>query len=85
MISLVFWTAVAVCAVAQAFIVLGAIRARSPAGEDPTLPRSSRAVEIGWTIVPAIGLALLLIVTHRAVFGAGENDGSTPSSAVVAP
>lgn len=74
--SLVFWTAVAVCAVAQFFIIAGAIRARPPAASDRTLPRSSRAVEIGWTIVPAVGLALLLFFTHRALEQHAAHDGS---------
>lgn len=67
MIALAFWTAVAVCTIAQLFIVAGAIRARPPRDGERTIPRSSRAVEIGWTIVPALGLALLLFFTHRAI------------------
>lgn len=67
MISLVFWTAVAVCALAQIFIIAGAVRARPPAGSDPALARSSRTLEVAWTIVPAVGLALLLFFTHRAI------------------
>ncbi|HSJ65627.1 MAG TPA: hypothetical protein VK922_17175 [Gemmatimonadaceae bacterium] len=85
MISLVFWTAVGLCAVAQIFIIAGAMRARSPQGNDRTLPRSSRAVEIGWTIIPAIGLALLLVFTHRAIVTSGRADASAPASAMHAP
>lgn len=67
MTTLAFWTAVAVCAIAQLFIIAGAIRARPPRDAGSTLPRSSRAIEIGWTVLPAIGLALLLVFTHRAM------------------
>jgi heme/copper-type cytochrome/quinol oxidase subunit 2 len=84
-ISLVFGTAVGICAVAQSFIIAGAIRATPRAGDDRTLPRSSRAVEIGWTIVPAIGLALLLVFTHRAVVTGGRADAPAPASAMHSP
>lgn len=67
MISFAFWAAVAVCAVAQVFIVAAAVRAKTPDRADAAIPRSSRTVEIGWTILPAIGLALLLLFTHRAL------------------
>ena len=84
MISLVFWTAVAVCALAQIFIIAGAVRARPPAGSDPALAHSSRALEIAWTIVPAVGLALLLFFTHRAIERA-TGDGSAAVSAEATP
>jgi heme/copper-type cytochrome/quinol oxidase subunit 2 len=74
-ILLAFWTAVAVCVIAQAFIVAGAIRAKPPAHDDRALPPTSRAIEIGWTIVPAIGLALLLFFTHRALDASGAREG----------
>jgi len=66
-IAYVFWAAVAVCVIAQVFIIAGAVRARVPGAGDPSIPRSSRAIEIGWTIVPAIALALVLFFTHRAI------------------
>ena len=73
MLSFVFWAAVAVCAVAQVFIVAGAVRAKSPDPADGAIPRTSRAVEVGWTIIPAIGLALLLYFTHRALESAAAD------------
>ena len=66
-ISYVFWAAVAVCAVAQVFIIAAAVRAKASDRADAAIPHSSRAVEIGWTLVPALGLALLLFFTHRAI------------------
>lgn len=81
MLSFVFWAAVAVCAVAQVFIVAGAVRAKSPDPADGAIPRSSRASEIGWTIIPAIGLALLLYFTHRAVESA-EADSAAAGQTV---
>lgn len=81
MIAYVFWAAVAVCAIAQVFIIAGAVRAKVPGAGDPSVPHSSRAIEIGWTIVPAIALALILFFTHRAIERAG--DTAPPSSARV--
>jgi heme/copper-type cytochrome/quinol oxidase subunit 2 len=81
-ISIVFWAAVAVCAVAQLFIVAAAVRARSPGGADSSFPHSSRAVEIGWTIVPALGLALLLFFTHRALEARAAEAPSAAHSSV---
>jgi heme/copper-type cytochrome/quinol oxidase subunit 2 len=81
-IPLVFWTAVAVCAVAQVCIIAGAVRAQPPTGGDRSLPRSSRAIEIGWTIVPAVGLALLLFFTHRALDRTAGAAPDTPAAQV---
>jgi heme/copper-type cytochrome/quinol oxidase subunit 2 len=78
-ISYVFWAAAAVCAVAQVFIIAGAVRTRAPDRADAAIPRSSRAVEIGWTLVPALGLALLLVFTHRAIDSA---TGQAPAVSV---
>jgi heme/copper-type cytochrome/quinol oxidase subunit 2 len=75
-ISIVFWSAVAVCAVAQLFIVAAAVRPKSADRFDGAIPRSSRAVEIGWTVLPAIGLALLLFFTHHALEAAPIEDAA---------
>jgi heme/copper-type cytochrome/quinol oxidase subunit 2 len=65
--SALFWVSAVVCAVAQVALVLSAIRAPmagSPESASMRMPR--RASEIAWTIVPAIGLAVLLVFTWRA-------------------
>ena len=65
--SVLFWIAAATCAVAQVALIVSAIRAPmagSPESASMRMPR--RTGEIAWTIVPAIGLAVLLVFTWRA-------------------
>ncbi|HET7457961.1 MAG TPA: hypothetical protein VFJ74_09915 [Gemmatimonadaceae bacterium] len=63
-----FWVAVAVCAVAQAAIVRSALGVQqTAAAPGTTLPPLRRAVEVAWTIVPALALATLLVFTWRAM------------------
>lgn len=64
----VFWLSVVCCVVAQVAIVRSAIRATPymRAG-DEAVPRPRYAVEIAWTVLPALGLALLLVFTWRAM------------------
>lgn len=62
-----FWIAAVCCAVGQIALIASAIRAPmegSPESASMRMPR--RASEIAWTIVPAIGLAVLLVFTWRA-------------------
>jgi heme/copper-type cytochrome/quinol oxidase subunit 2 len=62
-----FWTAAAFCVVAQLALIWSAIRAPMSGSNEPASVRMpSRASEIAWTIVPAIGLAVLLVFTWRA-------------------
>ena len=62
-----FWIAAATCVVAQLALLWSAIRApMSGSTESASMRMPSRASEIAWTIVPAIGLALLLVFTWRA-------------------
>jgi heme/copper-type cytochrome/quinol oxidase subunit 2 len=63
-----FWVAVALCAVAQAAILRSALAAHhTAAAPGSTLPPLRRAVEVAWTVVPAIALAALLVFTWRAM------------------
>jgi heme/copper-type cytochrome/quinol oxidase subunit 2 len=62
-----FWVAAACCAVAQVALIWSAIRApMSGSTESAGMRMPGRASEIAWTIVPAIGLAVLLVFTWRA-------------------
>jgi len=63
-----FWLAVVCCAVAQIAIARSALRV-PPRTEDPAndVPRPRRAAEVAWTIIPAIGLAFVLLVTWHAI------------------
>ena len=71
MADLIFWLAVACCVVAQVAIVRAALKAPPPGarGAEPgaEVPRPRRASEIAWTILPALGLAIVLFATWRAI------------------
>ena len=61
-----FWIAAACCAVAQIALIMSAIRApMTGSTASSSLRMPSRASEIAWTVVPAVGLAILLVFTWR--------------------
>jgi heme/copper-type cytochrome/quinol oxidase subunit 2 len=61
----IFWLAAACCVFAQAAIVRSALRARAQRPDGSASP--SRPIEVAWTVVPAIMLALVLVLTWRAL------------------
>lgn len=62
-----FWIAAVCCAIGQLALIASAIRApMQGSAESASLRMPHRASEIAWTIVPAIGLAVLLVFTWRA-------------------
>jgi hypothetical protein len=64
----IFWSAVVCCIVAQIAILRSALaRHRPPAGAPATLPPVRRGAELVWALLPALGLALVLAMTWRAV------------------
>ena len=65
----VFWIAVACCVVAQAAIIRAAVRTRGDGdgAAGATVPRPSRASELGWTLIPAAALAAVLALTWQAL------------------
>jgi heme/copper-type cytochrome/quinol oxidase subunit 2 len=65
--SAIFWIAVACCVVAQIAIVRSAVTGPIHGSTEGDVPQPRRGTEVLWTIVPAIGLALLLYFTWRAV------------------
>jgi heme/copper-type cytochrome/quinol oxidase subunit 2 len=72
LIDALYWVAVACCVVAQVAIVRSVLRAGAPGRmpDDATerrVPHSRRAVELVWVLVPAIGLAAVLVVTWRTI------------------
>jgi heme/copper-type cytochrome/quinol oxidase subunit 2 len=62
----IFWVAAVCCAIAQIALIWSAIRAPMSSSAEAPVRMPSRASEIGWTIIPAIGLAVLLVFTFRA-------------------
>ncbi|HEX6536063.1 MAG TPA: hypothetical protein VF041_15810 [Gemmatimonadaceae bacterium] len=68
MADLIFWLAVACCLVAQVAIVRAALKAPARGADGGTeVPRPRRPIEIAWTVLPAIALALVLVATWRAI------------------
>jgi heme/copper-type cytochrome/quinol oxidase subunit 2 len=67
-----FWLAVACCVVAQAAIVRSALARRSPIAGGAAMPPLRRPVEVAWTLVPAVILALVLVLTWRAIHGPSD-------------
>ncbi|HEX6966718.1 MAG TPA: cytochrome c oxidase subunit II transmembrane domain-containing protein [Gemmatimonadaceae bacterium] len=68
MADFVFWLAVVCCLVAYIAITRSALRASSPANDAPAnVPRPRRAIEVAWTILPAVGLAFVLLSTWHAI------------------
>lgn len=66
----IFWVAVACCFVAQLAIVRSVIvsPARIPDSQPTSMGR--RVVEIAWAVLPGVALALVLLLTWRAMHGA---------------
>jgi heme/copper-type cytochrome/quinol oxidase subunit 2 len=62
-----FWISVACCLVAQALIVRSVLAARRLPAVHPDLPRANGGVEVLWSVVPGVALALLLVFTWRAM------------------
>jgi heme/copper-type cytochrome/quinol oxidase subunit 2 len=76
-----FWVSVACCLVAQLFIVRSVLGARHVPNPAANVPRARGSVEFLWAIVPAVGLAVLLVFTWRAV---REHETISASTAVTA-
>ena len=86
----IFWVAVACCAIAQVAIVRSAARTASRSahvhrdgGQAAGVPRPHPAAEVAWTLVPAVMLALVLLVTWRALHARTPPAAVRESSAVV--
>jgi heme/copper-type cytochrome/quinol oxidase subunit 2 len=65
--TLLFWSSVACCLVAQVLIVRSVLGARHLPAASAGLPRSRDAMELFWAIVPAVALGVLLLFTWRAI------------------
>jgi len=71
-----FWLAVVCCVVAQIEIVRSAFK--TPPASDGTVPAPSRWSEVVWTVIPAVGLALVLVFTWRAIGARQATDAIRP-------
>ncbi|MDB4886944.1 MAG: hypothetical protein JWN79_2382 [Gemmatimonadetes bacterium] len=62
-----FWTSVACCLVAQLYIIRSVRGARYVPAPATAMPRHRGMLELLWAVVPAVGLAVLLVFTWRAI------------------
>ncbi|HEV7703881.1 MAG TPA: hypothetical protein VGO46_06285 [Gemmatimonadaceae bacterium] len=65
MSDVIFWCAALCCALAQTAIVRSALRARAQRPDGSASP--VKAIEVAWTVLPALMLALVLLFTWRAM------------------
>ncbi|HEX9643834.1 MAG TPA: cytochrome c oxidase subunit II [Acidimicrobiia bacterium] len=68
--DLVFWLAVGVFVVVQALLLVAIFRFRQRKGDDrqPRQLHGNTRLEIGWTILPAVILAIMTVPTVRGIF-----------------
>ena len=62
-----FWLSVACCAIAQFFIIRSVRGSRHVPEPAANVPHSRGGIEMMLAVLPAIGLAMLLFFTWRAV------------------
>jgi hypothetical protein len=73
----IFWVAVASCFVAQVAITRSALRAkRGVVRGDADVPHPPRLAETAWTLVPAVGLALVLLATWQVIHRPASDDAT---------
>lgn len=72
-----FWLAVVCCVVAQIEILRSALK--TPPASDSSVPAPARWSEVMWTLIPAIGLAVVLVFTWRAIEAHGQAHALRPS------
>ena len=65
-----FWLSVACCATTQFFIIRSVRGSRYVPEPTAHAPSSGHTMEVVWAVLPAIGLAVLLFFTLRAVHAA---------------
>ena len=80
-----FWLSVACCALAQFFILRSVGATHHAPASARALPKRRGGLEVLWAVLPAIGLAVLLFFTWRAVRDArGGASGMTGTGHVEA-
>lgn len=65
--DLLFWVALACCAVAQIAIIRSVLLVTPSVRPGEPAPVSRRATELAWAVLPAVVLAALFWVTWRAM------------------
>jgi hypothetical protein len=86
----IFWLAVLSSIVAEIAILRAVFRTRSVAArpaaapDERSLPRVRRGAEILWAVLPALALALVLVMTWRAMRAGHVSPDPAPRAAVPA-
>ena len=65
--DLVFWVALACCAIAQIAIIRSVLTVKPLESASEPMPVSRRATEVAWAVLPAVILGLVFWATWRAV------------------
>ncbi len=68
-----FWLSVACCAIAQVYIIRSVRGTRHVPEPSASVPHSRGTMEMLWAVLPAIGLAVLLVFTWRAIHPAATS------------
>ena len=79
----IFWVAALGCAIAQWFILRGALTSPTAPAAGDAVPASRRRNEVIWAVVPAVALAVVLVATWRAIHPPARP--STPAVDAAAP
>ncbi|MEP6992453.1 MAG: hypothetical protein ABJA80_16085 [bacterium] len=79
-----FWLSVACCAIAQVFIIRSVRGTRYVPEPSAGVPHSRGTMEMLWAVIPAIGLAVLLVFTWRAIHPVGAATSAPAPVAAVA-
>jgi heme/copper-type cytochrome/quinol oxidase subunit 2 len=88
--SMLFWVAAVCCVLAELAILRSLLFGRARAAEAmdsmgaARAAHASRSVDIAWAILPAIGLALVLYLTWRAVDAERDPSANVTHSGVAA-
>jgi hypothetical protein len=65
--DILFWLAVGSCVVAQAAIFRAVLATGGASAQTGSVPRPRTGAEVAWALIPAVGLALVLALTWRAM------------------
>jgi hypothetical protein len=86
--DILFWLAAASCIVAQAAIFRAVLATHGVSALPEPVPRPRAGAEVAWALIPALGLALVLALTWRAMHSSAHVERmrlSGPSSDVRSP
>lgn len=83
--SWIFWAAVVSCLIAQTAILHSMFVARAAAREAIRASRTSATLELLWAVIPALVLALVLVLSWQAMRDRGITTVPAGGAALPAP